>query len=152
MHMHMHMMMHMQVEAKLMHMGQKSKRITDEEMGKRQPYGFGLGRYKYKYKNTQINFCDSPKYSLQPIVCTPGANQDNIFQVNDQLPAMTLDLASGIWTTTTRNQRRWKDKAGCGRDFLLGSENEPRMALDLGSKVTQRLEAANSASLDLSIS
>ena len=63
----MHMMMHMQVEAKLMHMGQKSKRITDEEMGKRQPYGFGLGRYKYKYKNTQINFCDSPKYSLQPI-------------------------------------------------------------------------------------
>ena len=67
MHMHMHMMMHMQVEAKLMHMGQKSKRITDEEMGKRQPYGFGLGRYKYKYKNTQINFCDSPKYSLLPI-------------------------------------------------------------------------------------
>ena len=64
--MHMHMMMHMQVEAKLMHMGQKSKRITDEEMGKRQPYGFGLGRYKYKY--TQINFCDSPKYSLLPIV------------------------------------------------------------------------------------
>merc|ERR1711953_826958 len=33
-----------EVEAKLMHMGQKSKRITDEEMGKRQPYGFGLGK------------------------------------------------------------------------------------------------------------
>ena len=25
-------------------MGQKSKRISEEEMGKRQPYGFGLGR------------------------------------------------------------------------------------------------------------
>merc|ERR1711990_797396 len=33
-----------EVEAKLMHMGQKFKRITDEEMGKRQPYGFGLGK------------------------------------------------------------------------------------------------------------
>ena len=27
-----------------MQMGRKSKRISDDEMGKRQPYGFGLGR------------------------------------------------------------------------------------------------------------
>ena len=34
-----------QVGEKLMQMGsKKSKRLSEEEMGKRQPYGFGLGR------------------------------------------------------------------------------------------------------------
>ena len=35
---------HAQVGEKLMQMGsRKSKRLSEEEMGKRQPYGFGLG-------------------------------------------------------------------------------------------------------------
>ena len=33
-----------QVREKLRQIGQKSKRISEDEMGKRQPYGFGLGR------------------------------------------------------------------------------------------------------------
>merc|ERR1712088_196589 len=34
-----------EVEEKLMQMGaRKSKRLSEEEMGKRQPYGFGLGK------------------------------------------------------------------------------------------------------------
>ena len=33
-----------QVGEKLRQIGQKSKRISEDEMGKRQPYGFGLGR------------------------------------------------------------------------------------------------------------
>merc|ERR1712083_971553 len=33
-----------EVGEKLMQMGRKSKRISEEEMGKRQPYGFGLGK------------------------------------------------------------------------------------------------------------
>ena len=38
------------VGAKLMQMGRrKSKRLSEEEMGKRQPYGFGLGRVPASY-------------------------------------------------------------------------------------------------------
>merc|ERR1711974_494480 len=33
-----------EVGERLMQMGRKSKRISEEEMGKRQPYGFGLGK------------------------------------------------------------------------------------------------------------
>merc|ERR1711971_747548 len=33
-----------EVGERLMQMGRKSKRITEDEMGKRQPYGFGLGK------------------------------------------------------------------------------------------------------------
>jgi len=33
-----------EVGERLMQMGRKSKRISDDEMGKRQPYGFGLGK------------------------------------------------------------------------------------------------------------
>merc|ERR1712110_396690 len=96
-----------EVEAKLMHMGQKSKRITDEEMGKRQPYGFGLGKRSAPSYDFGLGKRDLNNYDPEPA--------------------------------------KMKRQSWLRKRFSLGSENEPRMAFDLGSKVTQRLEAANSA-------
>merc|ERR1712233_266924 len=56
-----------EVGEKLMQMGEKSKRISEDEMGKRQPYGFGLGKRAAPNYDFGLGKRDSDNFDREPL-------------------------------------------------------------------------------------